>query len=132
MTNQIKKIIKRWGLGLFLASTIFLLFPSSSIYAWSNAADQPAQLFDLEFLFETVVRLVTTLAGVVVLVMFVVGGFQYLTAGDNPKEVEKANKTLTFAIGGLIVIISAWLILQAIETITGLNVTIFRMPRPRP
>ena len=72
----------------------------------------------------------TPAAGLASLIMILAGGFRYLTAGDNPKNVEQAGKTLTSAVVGLIVVISAWLILTAIEAITGINVTFFRFPRP--
>jgi hypothetical protein len=77
--------------------------------------------------FQRILSVILALVGLAVFVMLIVGGFQYLTAGDNPKGVEQAQKTLTSALIGLIVVIAAWLILKAIKAITGLNVTVFRL-----
>ncbi|MBN1263420.1 MAG: hypothetical protein JW991_03605 [Candidatus Pacebacteria bacterium] len=125
---KLKKTLNQlffWG--SFFVLTLFLEL--SPVSGWSQT-DQPAQIYDLEFVFRRVVMVVTTLAGMGVLVMFVIGGFQYLTAGEDPKQAQKASGTLTYAVIGLAVILAAWLILQAIKLITGLNVTIFTLPEP--
>ena len=94
---------------------------------WADREGDPVWLVDFETVFARIVQIVTIFAGIGILAAFLTGGFKYLTAGDNPKAVEEAGKTLTLALGGLAVILSAWLILQAIETLTGFKVTVFRL-----
>ena len=79
----------------------------------------PAQLTGLETIFSTVISIAIGLGGVVFFIMFIVGGFSYLTAGGNPQAVEGAKKTLTYAVGGLVLIALAFLILKLISTFTG-------------
>lgn len=86
-----------------------------------------ATIGDLEGVFENVVTAVLGFAGIVLFIMLVVGGFKYITAGDDPKSVEQAKKTLTFAILGIVLLASAYLILRLIEQITGAPVTQFRV-----
>ena len=43
--------------------------------------------------------------------VLIVGGFQYLTAGDNPKNAQKARSTITYAVIGII--LSTCLLLAA-------------------
>lgn len=62
--------------------------------------------------------------------MLLSGGFKYITAGGDPKGVESAKKTLTYAIGGIVVIALSYLILNLIQTITGANVTVFKIFQP--
>ena len=83
---------------------------------------------DLTDVFENLISIVLQLAGVAVFVMLIIGGFKYLTAGSDPKKVQSAQNTLTYAIGGLVMVILAWFILWAIEEITGVNVTEFNIP----
>ncbi len=71
----------------------------------------------------------TTIAGLAVFVMFLVGGFQYLTSMGDPKGAESAKNTLTYAVLGLVLVIAAWFIIQFIETFTGVTVTIFEIPK---
>lgn len=90
----------------------------------------PAPLSALEPLFGNVIGIVIGLAGIVLFILFIAGGFQYLTAGGNPQAVEGARKTLTFAILGLVLIALSYLILKLIAIFTGVDVTTFKIFQP--
>jgi hypothetical protein len=98
---------------------------------WKNTLGGPdkdvATIQSLEPLFSNVVQAVVALLGVALLVMFFVAGFGYLFSGGDPKKVEQAKGTLTNAIIGLIVIVSAYIVLNLIGVITGTDVTTFRI-----
>ena len=56
--------------------------------------------------------------GTVALLMFVIGGFQWMTAAGSPEKIKKGRDTLMWAVLGLVVIFSSYAILKAIlETI---------------
>ena len=86
-----------------------------------------AQLSDLEGLFSNVVGIVLGLAGITFFVLLLSSGFKFITSGGDPKALEGAKKTLTYAVGGLIAIILSYLILLLIQQLTGVNVTIFKV-----
>ncbi len=69
--------------------------------------------------FEVVVGNLLFMTNVVVLlvlfIMFVIGSFKYLTSLGNPDKVEEAKGTFKWAIIGLIVYVSAYLILTIID-----------------
>lgn len=81
----------------------------------------------LETIFGNVVSAVLALAGIVLFVMFLVGGFRWLTSGGDPKAVEQARGTLSHAIAGLVILLLGFLLLRFISVITGVDVTIFRV-----
>lgn len=54
-------------------------------------------------------------------VMLVVGSFRYLLSGGNAKGTETARNTMTFAIVGLVVALSAFIILSLIAQFTGVG-----------
>ncbi|MBM4401660.1 MAG: hypothetical protein FJ044_00245 [Candidatus Cloacimonetes bacterium] len=54
----------------------------------------------------------TAFAGLASLFFLIVGGFKYITAGDNPKELSAARSTLTWAIIGFIVAASAYALVR--------------------
>lgn len=81
----------------------------------------PASLTGLEGVFSKVISLAIGFGGIVFFIMFIVGGFNYLTAGGNPQAVEGAKKTLTYAIGGLVLIALSYLILRLISDFTGIQ-----------
>jgi len=127
-----KKAIRKFG---FITGWLFLttLFPSVACAdCWDDCTttiegERVATIECFECVFESIVSVVLAFTGLAFFIMLIVGGFNYLTAGDNPKKMEKAGNTLTFAFMGLILVISAWIIIQAIETITGIRVTEFRI-----
>jgi hypothetical protein len=86
---------------------------------------EPAQLNDLTDVFGNVVAAVLGLAGIALFIMLIVGGFKYITSGGDPKLAEAARNTLTFAIIGLVVVASAYLILLFIAEFTGANILNF-------
>ncbi len=81
----------------------------------------PLPLTGLQDIFSNVISLAIGFGGVVFFIMFVVGGFSYLTAGGNPQAVEGAKKALTYAIMGLVFIALAFLILVIISNFTGVK-----------
>ena len=83
-----------------------------------------------EFIFNNVISVALGLAGIVLFILLIVGGFRYITAGGDPKNVEAARKTLTSAIGGIVLIALAFLILRFIEEFTGVQVTEFKIFQP--
>jgi len=87
----------------------------------------PAPLSALETVFGNVVKSALALAGVVLFVLLIIGGLKYITSGGDPKAAEGAQKTITYAIGGLIIILLSYLILVLIKTITGVDVTQFKI-----
>lgn len=54
-------------------------------------------------------------------VMMIVGSFKYLLSGGNSKGVEEGRNTITYAIVGLVVALSSWIILNFIATFTGVE-----------
>jgi TRAP-type C4-dicarboxylate transport system permease small subunit len=89
--------------------------------------DDVATFQGLENVFSRVISIVIGLAGLAFFIMLVLGGFKYMTAGGDPKAVESAKNTLTYAIAGLVLIALSYLILVFIEQFTGVNVTEFKI-----
>lgn len=90
----------------------------------------PAQLSQLGDVFGNVVTSLLALGGIVLFLMLLTGGFKYLTSGGDPKATETAQKTLTYAIGGMILLAGSYLILRIISDFTGADVTNFVITRP--
>ena len=84
-----------------------------------------ANFTDLEPMFGNIVLVVIELAGLALFIMLLVGGFKYITSGGDPKAAESAKMTLTYSIGGLVLVASAYLILRTIGVITGVGVLNF-------
>ncbi|HEX8923404.1 MAG TPA: hypothetical protein VF828_01580, partial [Patescibacteria group bacterium] len=74
----------------------------------------------LECVFFNILQVIVYFAGLSFLIMFILGGYQYLLSSSDPKKVAAASSTLTMSIMGLIGIITSWLILKFIQSFTGI------------
>lgn len=60
------------------------------------------------------------LAGIMCFLMVVIAGFSMITgAGGDPQATEKARQYVTYGVIGLVIVVSAFWILQLINFITG-------------
>ncbi|MDP3974082.1 MAG: hypothetical protein Q8P92_04625 [Candidatus Daviesbacteria bacterium] len=87
----------------------------------------PAGLQEIEQLFINLISVVVGLGFIALLVLLVWAGFKYLTSGGDPKNVQAAHQTVTWALLGVLFLAIAWLILQLVAAFTGLPVTIFNI-----
>jgi hypothetical protein len=92
--------------------------------------DGVATIYSLETLFSNIVTVITSLAAVALFVMFVVSGFTFLFSGGDQKKLEQAKGTFTNAIIGLVVIVTAFLILRVIQAFTGVGEGILQFGIP--
>jgi len=138
MFTNIKKFLI-FSLALF---SLYLL-PSSPVLAqnkdqtkeWTNRCvftdkdgDKIATIQGLECIFYNVLQVIVTIAGLVFLFMFISNGFKYLFSGSDQKKLAEISSSITMTAIGLIGIIISWLILLFIQKLTGVDVTIFKIP----
>lgn len=90
----------------------------------------PAKISNLQGVFSSVIGVAINLCGVAVIVMFLVGGFGYLTAGGDKEATQKAQKTLTFAVAGFILVLSAWIIMKLLGNFLGIDFDSFTLCLP--
>jgi len=90
-----------------------------------------ATIQGFECIFSNFLQIATTLAGITLFVMLLIGGFKYMTSGGDPKASEQAKGTMTSALLGLILLILAWLILKFLSEFTGIpDLLKFTIPGP--
>lgn len=81
--------------------------------------DGAATLSCLPLVFYNIIGAALLFAGVVAVFMIIIGGIKFLTSGGDPKQVEGARNTLTWAVVGLIIVLLSFAILSFIGFITG-------------
>jgi len=94
------------------------------VLANDDLGPEPASFEDLGKIISNILNIALRLAGIAAFIMIIVGGFQYLTAGGDPKKTQAAGQTITYAVFGLIAVIAAWFILLFIKKFTGVDITI--------
>jgi hypothetical protein len=94
-----------------------------------TGADDVATIQGFGCLIGNILSVAVTLIGMLALVMFIAASFRYLTSGGNSKSTEQAKGTITYAVVGLVVSISAFIILNLISNFTGIDVSTFVIPQ---
>lgn len=70
-------------------------------------------------LFQNVVPAAIFFAGAVAIIFIIISGIKFITSNGDPKQIEGARHTLTYAIAGLVLILFSFLIISLIAFITG-------------
>jgi hypothetical protein len=83
---------------LALAST------QSQLQAGANAASGGGSSPDLNTTIGKVVNLLSSLVGVLAVIMLIVGGFRYVTSGGNQENTKNARSTIIYALVGLVIV----------------------------
>ena len=96
---------------------------------WETFEDTGVATFkSLETVFSNILNIAITIAGLVLFIMLLAGGFGYLTSGGDPEKVKKASSTLTNALMGFVLLIASWFILKLISEFTGVDLSTFEIP----
>jgi hypothetical protein len=89
---------------------------------WGDCVvDGVATLKCLPIVFKNIVNAALIFAGATALAFIIVAGFTLMNSGGDPKKLETAQKTLMFAIIGLVLILMSFFIINFIAFATGVN-----------
>lgn len=100
-----------------LPFTIFFL--ALPLAAAAIAFPDPFAGRSVQVIIGDAIRVVLGISGSIALLMFLYGGFTWMTAGGSPEKIETAKNTLTWAGLGLAVIFSSYVLVNFV--ITGLQ-----------
>jgi hypothetical protein len=81
-----------------------------------------ATIQGLQCLIANVFSIAITVIGFAGFVMMIVASFRWLVSGGNSKNTETARNTFTYAVIGLVVALSAFIVLNLISAFTGVTV----------
>ncbi len=84
-----------------------------------DSIDNPITSNSFTGLFIGVTNWIVGIIASLATLMIVIGGMQYLFSGGNEEKVKKANKTILYAVIGLVVVGASWGLLQALLGILG-------------
>lgn len=76
----------------------------------------------LEALIRTILGAMTVVAGLALLAYFVFGAFRYITSQGDEKAIQQAQRTMTNAVIGLVIVILVTTILAILSNILGFDI----------
>ncbi|MEK7516109.1 MAG: pilin [Patescibacteria group bacterium] len=106
---MLRQILRKKSALALLASTAIAFVP---LAAAAIAFPDPFAGRSVQVIIGDAIRVVLGITGSIALLMFLYGGFTWMTAGGSPDKVEKAKNTLTWAGLGLAVIFSSYVIVN--------------------
>jgi len=80
--------------------------------------------------FSRLISLALAGVGLTSFVMLIIGGYQFLFAGSEKEKNQKAANTISYAIGGLVLTVSAWVVLNFVGNIVGVDFSVFNICIP--
>lgn len=112
-----------------MTNPLNLVVYAASVNEWDSClVDGVPTLKCFEIVFQNILNIASSLIIVVLFIMLVVGAFHYLTSLGNPEKLKKAQGTLKFAVLGLVIFLSAFLILNVIDALfLGGQGTLFKL-----
>lgn len=124
-------------LALIFTLALFLPTPvSAQTYKWDGVcvghtpnSESVATIQGLECLIANVFVVFIGLVGLAGFLMFVFGAFRWLLSGGESKAIQTARGAMTHAVIGLVVALSAFIIINLLAEFTGVNaIKSFRIP----
>ena len=82
---------------------------------------EPAKVDSFGKLLNVVLPLATAGAALIFLVMVLRGAFMFMTNGDNPEGLKKAQSMMVFAVIGLLIVIVSFVAVQLIGRLLGVQ-----------
>lgn len=104
---------------LILFFSLFALFlpiiaKTAGLVPCGGPNEKPCTACDLLVLADNILHFALTTAFLIVVIFAIVGGFRWILSGGNEENIKAGQQTITSALIGLIIILSAWLIINTI------------------
>lgn len=74
------------------------------------------------YIISAILPYIFVIAGLILFIFLIVGGFELLTSAGNPESIKKGQEKITSALVGFIIIFLAYWLTQALEIIFGIQI----------
>lgn len=105
--------------GIVATSTI--LVPAMTLAQLKEPDNIPAQWKTLPNIIENIFEIVISVAGIVFIILFLVGAVQYLASAGNEDNAKKAGKLMLDAVIGVVLILISWAVGKYVLGLLGLD-----------
>lgn len=114
------------GISLFMFGVVHA---EGAVVAKTVALENPLQTVDVSIIIGNIIKGGMGVVGSITLLVFVAGGFMWLTSAGNQEQIKKGSQTMLWATIGLFIIFSSYAILNLV--LGGLGATGLG-PAPKP
>ena len=97
--------------------------PASAYFGnWLIGMGLNSNFWTIPGIINTLVPIIITVAGLILFLMLIAGGFQMLTSAGNPETAKMGQGRITTALIGFLIIFAAYWIVQIMEIVLGVNI----------
>jgi len=107
-------------LSIFLFSVICSPLSASAVYGGSLSPNTPYR--DIGDFMGNIIQTVLIIAGLLLLAFLLIGGISYINSQGDKAQLEKAQKTLTYAFLGLVIVVAGFAIIKIVEQVFGIRI----------
>lgn len=114
MISKIKKKIS------FLLSVVYLfgaMTASRAAFTVPGDTGLPNPGGGFKAVVEALLNWILAIVGLIAIIGFVISGIQYLTSAGDDDRIETAKKNMTYCIVGVVVALSAYIVVKAVNTV---------------
>ncbi len=117
-------MLKKTFFILYLFAFLFLFISPIPAHAqnWTGCIDPSTNVATLQcipIVFSNIVNAALIFVGSVAVILIVYAGIRLITSGGDPKAVQGARQIITYAILGLVLVLSSFAIIFLISYLTG-------------
>ncbi len=115
---------------LFIQSVLKVLFPQAVMAQTEEWSEGPgkcvyngvATIQGITCLIGNVLSVAITMIGIAAFIMLIVGSVRWMLSGGNSQNVEKARNTMVFAVIGIVLALSSFVVLNLLADFTGIDI----------
>ncbi len=71
---------------------------------------QTADVAKIQSFIQSIIQILSTIAGLIATIFFVLGGVGYITSSGNPEALDRSKRTILYSAIGLVVVLGAFVL----------------------
>jgi Type IV secretion system pilin len=99
-----------------------------NITGFTGASDIKLGFNNITTVITNGISIIVAGAGVIFMVMLIIGGVQYVTSGGDKVATTAAKDRITYALIGILIVAATFAIVKVVETVTGIGITNANLP----
>jgi len=114
----VKKLVKKYGSMLILATVLTTIFVVPFAYA-AVVEDEPTGQLEYTAPMDIITSIATWVLGfvaIIAVIIIIIGGFQYMAAGGAEEATAAAKNRIVYGVIGLVIVVAAWIIVRLVAS----------------
>ena len=112
----------------FLSTTVLAAEDTINIAPGSGSGFEKLSDITVPGIVSGAISMLLVISALIAFVFLIIGGIKWITSGGDKDRTAGAQKTLTAALIGLVIVFAAWAIIKLIQTFFGIEILELKIP----